>query len=64
MKSTAKDIARLEERVSELTDEVAALNAEAEELEDTAANLRRMANERAELRSQVKMDLAAAKKGA
>ncbi len=64
MKSTAKDIARLEDRVSELTDEVAALNAEAEELEDTAANLRRMANERAELLSQVKMDLAAAKKGA
>jgi len=64
MKSTAKDIARLEDRVSELTDEVAALNAEAEEVEDTAANLRRMANERAELLSQVKMDLAAAKKGA
>jgi prefoldin subunit 5 len=64
MKSTAKDIARLEDRVSALTDEVAALNAEAEELEDTAANLRRMANERAELLSQVKMDLAAAKKGA
>lgn len=64
MKSTAKDISRLEDRVSELTDEVAALNAEAEELEDTAANLRRMANERAELLSHVKMDLAAAKKGA
>ncbi len=64
MKSNTKEISRLEERVSELTDEVAALNVEAEELEDTAANLRRMANERAELLSQVKMDLAAAKKGA
>lgn len=64
MKSTTKDIARLEDRVAELTDEVAVLNAEAEEVEDTAANLRRMANERAELLSQVKMDLAAAKKGA
>lgn len=64
MKSTAKEISRLEERVSELTNEVAALNAEAEELEDTAANIRRMARERGELLSQVKMDLAAAKKGA
>jgi len=57
MKSTAKDIARLEDRVSELTYEVAALNAE-------ARNLRRLADERAELLSRVKMDLAAAKKGA
>lgn len=64
MKSTAKDIDRLEDRVSELTDEVAALNAEAEGLEYTARNLRRLADERAELLSQVKMDLAAAKKGA
>lgn len=57
MKSTAKDIARLEDRVSELTYEVAALNVE-------ARNLRRLADERAELLSRVKMDLAAAKKGA
>jgi ABC-type transporter Mla subunit MlaD len=51
----------MRDTVSELSDEVANLNAEAEQLEDAAANLRRLASERLDLLAQVQMDLGEAK---